>query len=119
MEDSMFPNRATSLDWAVLNLIITAYQNAQNQLPAHACAEVGDLRNSGKPGAVAKNPPALSLHPLSGERHRSQHCGDGSAPFRDSDLMDLRANHRSQQARNSFSSSESLDKRDARGLDIF
>ena len=39
--------------------------------------------------------------------------------FRDSDLMDLRANHRSQQARNSFSSSESVDKRDARRLDIF
>src|SRR6266446_3232397 len=54
MEDSMFPNRATSLDWAVLNLIITAYQNAQNQLPAHARAEDGDLRNSGKPGAVPK-----------------------------------------------------------------
>src|SRR6266567_8639610 len=102
MEDSMFPNRATSLDSAVLNLIITAHQNAQSQLPAHTRAEDGDLRDSGKPGAVAKNPPALSLRSLSGARRRSQRCGDGSAPFRDSDLLDLRTNHRSQQARNSF-----------------
>ena len=93
MEDSMFPNRATSLDWAVLNLIITPYQNAQSQLPAHTRAEDGDLRNSGKPGAVAKNPPALSLHLFSGTRRRSQHCGNGSAAFRDPDLVDVRANH--------------------------
>src|SRR6266581_9113891 len=62
-----------------LNLIISCNQNAQDQFTPHACAEDGDLRDSGKLGAVAKNPPALSLRSLSGARHRSQHCGDGSA----------------------------------------
>ena len=39
--------------------------------------------------------------------------------FRHSDLLDLGANHRPRQVRNSFSSFESLDKRNARRLDIF
>src|SRR6266536_287471 len=102
-----------------LNLIISRNQNAQDQFPAHARAEDGDLRNSGKPGVVAKNPPALSLHPLSGARHRSQHCGDGSAAFRDPDLVDVRANYRSRPPGNSFSPSKGVDKRNACGLDVF
>src|SRR5204863_8385003 len=85
--------------------------HAQSKLDPYAGAEDNDLRNSRQPGAVAKNSTALSLHPIPGARGRSQRCGDGCAAFGYSDLMDIRANDRSRQLRNPFSSSESLDQR--------
>src|SRR5204863_832501 len=82
--------------------------NAQNEFNHYAGAEDVGLRDGGEFGAMAEDFAALSLHSLSRARSQSQRGGDGSPPFRNSDQMDFRANHRSRSRRSSFSPSESV-----------
>src|SRR5882724_5681436 len=67
---------------------------------------------------TAANLAALSLHPLLGARSKSECSGDGGAAFRHADQMDFRANHRPRPSRNSLSSPEGVQQRDASGVDI-
>src|SRR5437762_3212312 len=78
--------------------------NAQNEFNHYAGAEDVGLRDGGEFGAVAENFAALSLHPLRGAQSKSQCSSDGGGPFRHSDQMDFRANHRPRPGRNSLSS---------------